>query len=255
MNVFESRYLGIPCYSDTDMDVPSLYPQTPLIRPKQRICYENMYEMERIKRTMKVGTKVTPIQPKNPELFGKIGTVVSATVEHGCGLYPTATVEVVFDGFPGSFDFNPNKLALVNVTKMEESIMKIQKNALPGIKKVIYNGPKTIVLWADNTKTIVSCEEYNRQQVKVAKKIAEYTRNDVIMTEKAYEMLARCIVKVIFNDPATIVLWGDGTKTVVKAKNEPFDPEKGLAMAIAKKHFGNTGCYYEVFKRWLPKEE
>lgn len=152
MNDFESRYLGIPCYIDTDMDIPSLY-------PKQRICYESMYEMERIKRTMKVGTKVTPIQPKNPELFGKIGTVVSATVEHGCGLYPTATVEVVFDGFPGSFGFNPNKLALVNVSKMEESIMKTQKNALPGIKKVIYSGNKTIILWADNTKTIVSCKE------------------------------------------------------------------------------------------------
>lgn len=100
-----------------------------------------------------------------------------------------------------------------------------------------------------------ACKEYNRQQDEVAKKVAEYARNDVIMTEKAYEMLARCIVKVIFNDPATIVLWGDGSKTVVKAKNEPFDPEKGLAMAIAKKHFGNTGRYYEVFKRWLPKEE
>ena len=43
-------------------------------------------------------------------------------------------------------------------------------------------------------------------------------------------------VNVIFNDPATIVFWSDGTKTVVKAHNEPFNPEKGLAMAIVKKH-------------------
>lgn len=60
------------------------------------------------------------------------------------------------------------------------------------------------------------------------------------------------IKKVIFNDPATIVFWSDGTKTVVKAKNEPYDPEKGLAMAISKKHLGNTGKYYEEFKKWLP---
>lgn len=94
-----------------------------------------------------------------------------------------------------------------------------------------------------------------RNKDKLAEKVAEYTRNDVRMTYKAYQMLARCIVKVIFNDPATIVLWGDGSKTVVKAMNEPFDPEKGFAMAIAKKHFGNTGRYYEVFKQWLPKED
>lgn len=63
------------------------------------------------------------------------------------------------------------------------------------------------------------------------------------------------IKNVIFNDPATIVFWDDGTKTVVKAENEPFDPEKGLAMAIAKKALGNKGDYYNEFKKWLPKEE
>ena len=60
------------------------------------------------------------------------------------------------------------------------------------------------------------------------------------------------IQNVIFNDPATIVLWNDGTKTVVKAENEDFDPEKGLAMAIAKKALGNKGNYYDIFKKWLP---
>lgn len=29
----------------------------------------------------------------------------------------------------------------------------------PDVKRVIYNGPKTIILWADGTKTIVSCGE------------------------------------------------------------------------------------------------
>ena len=44
------------------------------------------------------------------------------------------------------------------------------------------------------------------------------------------------IKNVIFNDPATIVFWKDGTKTVVKCQDgDEFDPEKGLAMAIAKK--------------------
>lgn len=49
------------------------------------------------------------------------------------------------------------------------------------------------------------------------------------------------IKKIIFNDPATIILWSDGTKTVVKAHNEPFDPEKGLAMAISNRFLTGSG--------------
>ena len=64
------------------------------------------------------------------------------------------------------------------------------------------------------------------------------------------------IKDAIYNDPATIVLWMDGTKTVVKCGDyDIYDPEKGLAMAIAKKTLGNQGNYYETFKRWLPEED
>ena len=64
------------------------------------------------------------------------------------------------------------------------------------------------------------------------------------------------IKNVIFNDPATIVFWEDGTKTVVKCQDgDEFDPEKGLAMAIAKKAYGNKGGYCNKMKKWLPKEE
>ncbi len=64
------------------------------------------------------------------------------------------------------------------------------------------------------------------------------------------------IKKVIHNDPATIVYWLDGSKTVVKCgEGDIYDPEKGLAMAIAKKFLGNKGNYYDTFKKWLPEEE
>ena len=61
------------------------------------------------------------------------------------------------------------------------------------------------------------------------------------------------INKVVFNDPATIVMWSDGTKTVVKAQDEDFDPEKGLAMAISKKALGNKGNYCNEIKKWTEK--
>jgi len=59
------------------------------------------------------------------------------------------------------------------------------------------------------------------------------------------------IKDVIFNDPATIVFWADGTKTVVKCQEgDEFDPEKGLTMAIAKKVYGNKGSYCNAIKKW-----
>ena len=64
------------------------------------------------------------------------------------------------------------------------------------------------------------------------------------------------IANVIFNPPATIVFWSDKTKTVVKCdpNQEPYDPEKGIAMAISKKMIGdNKYEYYNVFKHWLKR--
>ena len=58
------------------------------------------------------------------------------------------------------------------------------------------------------------------------------------------------IERVIFHDPATIVYWEDGTKTVVKAHNEKFDKEKGLLAAIAKKVYGNKGSFNNVIKHF-----
>lgn len=62
------------------------------------------------------------------------------------------------------------------------------------------------------------------------------------------------IKDVIFAPPATIVYWSDGSKTVVNcSKKDVFDPEKGLAMAIAKRCGGNKGGYYKEIQNWVEK--
>lgn len=64
--------------------------------------------------------------------------------------------------------------------------------------------------------------------------------------------LSMTIKKVIFSPPATIIIWDDNTKTIVKAQeDEPYDPEKGMAMCIAKHIYGDCGSYYNVFSEWL----
>ncbi len=69
------------------------------------------------------------------------------------------------------------------------------------------------------------------------------------------EMNKRYVVepkKIIFNDPATIVYWKDGTKTVVKASKDcgdKFDEEVGLAMAYMNKIFGGRSNFLKMVNK------
>ena len=79
-----------------------------------------------------------------------------------------------------------------------------------------------------------------------------------IYGKSIYELPANVnlgIKKVIFNKPATIVLWEDGSKTVVKVnKGERWDKEKGLAMAIIKKKFGLKEFFKYIEKKKKKKK-
>lgn len=58
--------------------------------------------------------------------------------------------------------------------------------------------------------------------------------------------------KVIYNGPATIILWDDGTKTVVKCKEgDPYSHEAGFALAVLKRLTGND---FHKYLRKVTKE-
>lgn len=60
--------------------------------------------------------------------------------------------------------------------------------------------------------------------------------------------------KVIFNDPATIVYWPDGSKTVVKCSNgDIYDREKGFTMCVLKRLYGDK--FHAMLKKYIPQEE
>lgn len=62
--------------------------------------------------------------------------------------------------------------------------------------------------------------------------------------------------KIIFNGPATIVLWNDGTKTVVKCSDfDVDDPYAAVAQAYMKKIFGSNNQFKKMVDKWLPEEE
>ena len=118
-----------------------------------------------------------------------------------------------------------------------------------GIKRIYANGNTASKIFWTNPEYVVPTtldESHN------------YCTHDIEMTKTICNTInssRMMIKKVIFNNPATIVFWSDGSKTVVKSYLDDYDPEKGLAMAIAKKALGNEGNYYNVFKKWLPKDD
>ena len=77
----------------------------------------------------------------------------------------------------------------------------------------------------------------------------------------SYKQEKATIKNVIFSGPATIVLWTDGDKTIVKKSDceTEMDKEKGLAMAIIKKAYkdaGKEGSYFRrIFGAWIKDED
>lgn len=115
------------------------------------------------------------------------------------------------------------------------------KGLLVGIRRIYANGNvASKILWTDPEYVIPTTE---------LDEAHNYCMHDTVNSSRMM------IKKVIFKNPATIVFWSDDSKTVVKSHLDIYDPEKGLAMAIAKKALGNEGNYYNVFKKWLPKDD
>ena len=166
----------------------------------------------------------------------------------------------------GDVFIQPNHICILNnytYDSISNKIMGIDMRVLaPGVMST------TICLSKKNSNGIAPFKRYlnsiyGTKMFEMEDKMMDgidamcYVTDDMISLSKTYDNMFKKDTpkKVIFNDPATIVYWKDGTKTVVKAEDEPFDPEKGLAMAIAKKYLGNKGNYYDIFRKWLPKEE
>lgn len=122
------------------------------------------------------------------------------------------------------------------------------------MEKLPWNPSKDVIrVSANNLGIDIDRAIYTAMAIDYSRQSTEQTKkNDIVR-------LGMCNVsirKVIFSNPATIVLWSDGTKTVVKCgPDDIFDKEKGLAMAIVKKMAGNDSRFHKVFKKWCKPDE
>lgn len=97
---------------------------------------------------------------------------------------------------------------------------------------------------------------------KDTKKLAVYCGRSIGKSQYVLNMFRTAMkttfypVKVIFHDPATIVFWDDGTKTVVKCQEgDKYDEEMGLALCFTKKALGNKSNFNNVMKKFIPEKE
>lgn len=59
------------------------------------------------------------------------------------------------------------------------------------------------------------------------------------------------IKKIIYNPPATIILWNDGTKTTAKCEyGDVYSKEMGFMLCVLKKKYGNK-TFHDMLKKYV----
>jgi hypothetical protein len=108
----------------------------------------------------------------------------------------------------------------------------------------------TANLQADTLTTAVKTNPYQNLFTPIAKNSWES-----IKATSAFAYIPPMPKNIIFNAPATIVYWMDGTKTVVKTmQGDEYDPIYGVAMAYTKKIFGSNAIFKRLVKSFIPDE-
>jgi hypothetical protein len=119
-----------------------------------------------------------------------------------------------FEGEVKRSEYTPGPFGRVGYSDLTVRTEAPARTGQFGIKNVIFNNPATIVYWDDDTRTIVYCND----NVKLVKKVVDGKEIEVAKPMKA----------------------------------ETYSEEVGLAMAIAKKHYGNSGAYNNIFREYIP---
>lgn len=88
---------------------------------------------------------------------------------------------------------------------------------------------------------------------KKAKEVEQKKEKEKIeFNRKIADKINDKIEQVVFHDPATIINWKDGHKTVVKCeKGDTYSKEFGFALCLIKEFFDNTGVYNKIFEKWI----
>lgn len=181
-------------------------------------------------------SRMRPDTDKLPKIFNARGDIVN-------GFRYLDTI-INIDDEPISFGFTPYM-----VVRSEDMTVRLKEiKPLKSTNTNPYDIPSAII------NAYEMAIDYDRMRmIEIAERDIHKSIQMMLSARKEREENMLKVKKVIFNDPATIVFFEDGSKVVVKANDgEAYDPEKGIAMAIAKKALANgDGNYYNTFDKWL----
>lgn len=117
------------------------------------------------------------------------------------------------------------------------------------IYRFVFGEPVTFTMNIQPPKTETAIKHEQQEKIKATNLAVQ--KNVKIGSFKTIDNKTISIKRVIFSERKTVVLWSDGDKTIVEIQgDEQYDKEKGLAMAIIKKLYGNNGRFNELFKEY-----
>lgn len=158
------------------------------------------------------------------------------------------------------------KIKTTGETAEEKTMLEKEKEIMNDLHKRMNKLKKGMAVSTEKGRGHIVAFDYNRDKIGV--KIEGFRDGqlawcDPMLVELDYSRMNKNIVEllpaiknVVFNDPLTVIVWEDGTKTYVKASGEDaFDPEKGMALAIAKKAMENKYNYFETIREWIEKDQ
>ena len=69
-------------------------------------------------------------------------------------------------------------------------------------------------------------------------------------------LLDDTVKQIIYNGPKTIIIWNDGSKTIVSCgKDDTFDIYAGFCAAVAKKMFGSTSKIKKIIANHIKENK
>ena len=192
-----------------------------------RIMYQNAYDrIRRMADLLKIGTRVRVIHTENRNLWLRAGTVIGKA---GLDEYDVKIDEYKGYTSDGVFRFSSHQIEILDTDS------DYPKLTPPSVRKP-YDDPDCLRDWY------------------------RYIANSICGMPKKEETMKTVptysVKKIIYNPPATIVFWEDGSKTVVKcSKDDEYSPYFGFLAALAKKVYGNPSRVRKIVDKWAPEEE
>lgn len=110
----------------------------------------------------------------------------------------------------------------------------------------------------EKINNIISDMDAERKEERLLRKLNTIALNTIygISSVKGNQTAVPFVKKIIFSGPATVVLWDDGSKTVVKcSEDDQFDPYAAVAQAYTKKIFRTNNQFKKMVDKFLPEED